>query len=125
MEPLSVVVVDDHEPFRSAACDLLRRCGVVVVGEARDGRGACELVERVRPDLLILDVRLPDLDGFEVTRRLTGSSWRPRIVLVSTREAIDFGHRVEESGADGFITKSRLSGATLQAILRDASEVRR
>ncbi len=122
MAPLSVVIVDDHPSFRAVARDLLAGRGFDVVGEAADGRAAIEAVGRLHPRVVVLDVRLPDIDGFEVARRLLADPAPPVVVLVSTREAADYGRQVAASGALGFITKSKLSGDTLRAILRGREE---
>jgi len=82
-----VLIVDDHDGFRSFAAALLQAEGFEVVGQAADGESALEAAERLRPDLVLLDVQLPDLDGFEVAERLTATSEPPAVVLVSTRDA--------------------------------------
>jgi DNA-binding NarL/FixJ family response regulator len=110
--------VDDHAPFRASARRLLELEGWTVVGEAADGASAVATVERVRPDLVLLDVALPDVTGFDVAERLTGGS--ALIVLVSSRDRADFGGRVRRSGAVGFIAKDELSGAALNALLKEA-----
>jgi DNA-binding NarL/FixJ family response regulator len=114
----SVLIVDDHQGFRAMARDLLSNRGFTVVGEAAGGRQALSEASRLRPAVVLLDVQLPDLDGFEVAQRLRAGSNPPGVVLVSTREASDYGQRIKTSGAVGFITKSRLSGDTLLAVLR-------
>jgi two-component system nitrate/nitrite response regulator NarL len=118
----SVLIVDDHADFRSAARDLLVRSGFEVVGEAADGESALRAAERFEPMVVVLDVQLPGINGFEVSRRLLAAPRPPVVVLVSTAEAIDYGRRIHESGASGFITKSSLTGDTLHAILRGHTE---
>lgn len=118
----TVLIVDDHAAFRAAAHELLTRSGFMVIGEADSGRAAVRMAAQVHPTVVILDVRLPDLDGFEVTRQLLAGQEPPAIVLVSTREATDYGRQLRDSGARGFITKSNLSGDTLHAILRGDKE---
>jgi DNA-binding NarL/FixJ family response regulator len=118
----SVLIVDDHAGFRSTARDLLSASGFEIVAEAADGRSAIAEAGRVRPSVVLLDVQLPDIDGFEVTRRLRGGAAPPVVVLVSTRDASDYGRRLRDSGAAGFITKSKLSGATLRALLPGLEE---
>ena len=118
MSDLSVLIVDDHEGFRGMARDLLTGCGFDVVGEAADGRSALGVATRLRPAIVLLDVQLPDIDGFEVARLLSARNDPPDVVLVSTRETTDYGRRIATSGAVGFITKSSLSGDTLLAVLR-------
>ncbi|HZR95925.1 MAG TPA: response regulator transcription factor [Gaiellaceae bacterium] len=114
---MTVLIVDDHPSFRANARALLEADGFDVVGEAEDGASALRAVDELRPELVLLDVQLPDLDGFEVARRLTGGSFRPAVVLVSSRDGADFGALVERSGARGFIPKAELSGAALSALL--------
>ncbi|MEA2535870.1 MAG: hypothetical protein QOF11_104 [Chloroflexota bacterium] len=122
MTGLSILIVDDHGPFRAQAREMLAAAGFDVVGEAVDGQGALTAVGRHHPALVLLDVQLPDLDGFEVTRRLLAQPQPPVVILVSTREASDYGRRIHGSGALGFITKSRLSGDTLRAVLPERNE---
>jgi DNA-binding NarL/FixJ family response regulator len=114
----TVLIVDDHPSFRSTAHAVLAAEGFDVVGEAEDGESALEAVERLRPDVVLLDVQLPGIDGFEVSRRLTSNGSGPRVVLVSSRDARDFGPLVESSGASGFVPKNELSGAAVAALLR-------
>ena len=123
MPQMSVLIVDDHSGFRAAARALLVSLGFTVVGESEGGGAAVEAAAQLRPDLVLLDVQLPDIDGFEVTRRLAASATAPAVVLVSTRAAVDYGSRIRASGALGLITKSRLSGDTLSALLRESTEV--
>jgi DNA-binding NarL/FixJ family response regulator len=114
--PLRVLIVDDHEPFRGVARELLERAGYVVVGEARDAAEALAAVAVHAPDAVLLDVQLPDRDGFAVAVALTAGNG-PAVVLTSSREADDYGGRVAACGARGFIVKSELSAATIAALL--------
>jgi DNA-binding NarL/FixJ family response regulator len=114
---MTVLIVDDHASFRGIARKMLEHHGYEVVGEAPDGETALEAVGALRPDVVLLDVQLPGIDGFEVASRLTANGSAPAIVIVSSRDAEDFGDLVAESGARGFIPKHDLSGATLGAIL--------
>lgn len=113
----SVLVVDDYGGFRAWARAFLEAEGYRVVGEAADGEEAISAVRRLRPDVVLLDVHLPDLDGFEVARRLAGEPEPPVVVLVSSRELAEFGRRVADSGVHGFISKVELSGETLHAVV--------
>jgi len=115
--PTTVLIVDDHAGFRSSAHMLLEAEGFEVVGEAADGESALELVAQSRPDLVLLDVQLPGIDGFEVTRRLRANGDEPAVILVSSRDSGDYGTLAEESGAAGFVSKGELSGAALEALL--------
>ncbi len=118
---MRALVVDDHAGFRTSARFLLEMEGFEVVGEAVDGASAVSAAERLQPDLVLLDVQLPDLRGFEGARTILGE--RPvRIVLVSSRDESDYGDSIAESGAIGFISKGELSGDRLRALLtRDPS----
>lgn len=118
----SVLIVDDHAGFRSTARDLLSASGFEVVAEAADGQSAISEAGRVRPSVVLLDVQLPDIDGFDVARRLLDVPKPPVVVLVSTRDARDYGRKLADSGAAGFITKAHLSGATLRAMLLPLEE---
>jgi DNA-binding NarL/FixJ family response regulator len=113
----SVLVVDDHDGFRAFARALLQSEGFEVVGEAADGASALEAVARLAPDLVLLDVQLPDLDGFEIAERLAADDDPPAVVLVSTRDAASYRRRLAETSAHGFISKGELSGAALSAVL--------
>jgi DNA-binding NarL/FixJ family response regulator len=117
VEP-TVLIVDDHPGFRSAARALLEADGFDVIGEAADGESALAAAERLRPGLVVLDIHLPDLDGFAVAERLaTGSKPVPAVVLVSSRTASSYRRRLAASPALGFVAKSELSGAALSALL--------
>ncbi|MBJ7520718.1 MAG: response regulator transcription factor [Solirubrobacteraceae bacterium] len=113
----SVLIVDDHPSFRSTARMLLELEGYAVVGEAGDGATALAQAEALRPDVVLLDVNLPDTDGFQVAARLCGFEPAPAVVLVSSREASEYGPLVGTSGARGFIAKADLSGAALEEVL--------
>jgi len=119
----TVVIVDDHDPFRRFARAFLQAAGFQVIGEARDGATAIEAIDRLRPDVVLLDVLLPDLDGFEVARRILAGNRRPAIVLTSTRDAADYGRRIERSGATGFVPKADLAAVGLDRFLRDDGPV--
>ena len=113
----TVLIVDDHPSFRSTARMLLEDAGYVVVGEAADGTGGLRAAQELKPDVVLLDVNLPDLDGFDVAARLTGDAGAPAVVLVSSRDAGDFGPLVGRSGARGFVSKADLSGAAIEGLV--------
>jgi CheY-like chemotaxis protein len=115
--PTSVLIVDDHPSFRLSARRMLEAAGYDVVGEAEDGAAALAAVRELSPDLVLLDVQLPDLDGFEVAARLRAAGGRSAIVLTSTRESSDFGEEIAASAAEGFVTKGELSGEALAALI--------
>ena len=112
----TVLIVDDHETFRSFARELLESEGFEVIGEAEDGTSGVEAVESLRPDLVVLDVQLPDLSGFEVLQRLRSDGVDTPVVLTSSRDASSYGQRLAGSGARGFVPKSDLSGPALDAL---------
>jgi DNA-binding NarL/FixJ family response regulator len=114
---MTVLIVDDHPSFRASARLLLESEGYDVVGEAVDGSAGLLAAAELEPELVLLDVQLPDMDGFEVARRLTRGGDGPAVVLVSSRDGSDFGTLVAESGARGFIAKGDLCGAALTALL--------
>jgi len=111
--PTTVLVVDDHAGFRSRARLLLEAEGYEVIGEAADGETAMAAARRLRPEIVLLDVQLPDLDGFEVAARLSGGDGAPAVVLTSSRDWSDASNLIAESGARGFLPKDTLSGAAI------------
>ena len=118
---MKVLIVDDHAGFRTQARSLLVAAGYEVLGEAADGASALISVRTLRPDVVVLDVQLPDIDGFEVARELHAEPDPPAIILISNREAADFGGRIGRSPAKGFLTKTELSARALATLLDDAS----
>ena len=115
--PTTVLIVDDHATFRASARLLLEAEGFEVIGEAADGGSAIEQTTSLAPDLVLLDVQLPDIDGFEVASRVTQADDAPAVILVSSRDGGDFGTMVKASGARGFVAKADLSGESLRAVL--------
>jgi DNA-binding NarL/FixJ family response regulator len=113
----TIVIVDDHRGFRRFARRVLEADGFAVVGEAGNGAEALEKVRAVRPELVLLDIRLPDLDGFAVAEQLALECDRPLVVLTSSRDAADFEERLRRTPARGFLQKSELSGAALAALI--------
>lgn len=111
------LVVDDHPTFRKTARVLLESEGFQVVGEAADGASAIEAARSLRPDVVLLDIILPDIDGFEVAAMLATNGPPPEVVLTSSHDPRDFGTLIEESEARGFISKAELSAAKLRAVL--------
>jgi len=114
----TVLIVDDHAGFRATARRVLEAGGYSVIAEAADGSSGVTAAAESRPDLALVDVQLPDFDGFEVTRRLQESDGAPDIVLISSHDRADFGSLVETSGARGFVSKADISAAALEALLR-------
>jgi DNA-binding NarL/FixJ family response regulator len=112
-----VLIVDDHEEFRTSARAMLEAAGFQVVGEAANGAEAVAAVDRLRPAVVLLDIRLPDVDGFVVAHRLAGLAEPPQVVLVSSREAVAWGPKLGQSPVRGFIAKADLTGAALRRLL--------
>lgn len=111
----TVLIVDDYQPFRDSARGLLESGDFDVIGEAEDGHEAVRLTGELRPDVVLLDVHMPDLDGFEVARRLAELEPPPTVVLTSSRD--DYAPLVAASAAHAFVRKDALSAETLAAAL--------
>ena len=111
----TVLIVDDYPPFLDSARGLLESGDFEVVGEAEDGLTALRLTEELRPEVVLLDVHMPDLDGFEVARRLAQLESPPLVVLTSSRD--DYAPLVASSAAQAFVRKDALSAETLAAAL--------
>ena len=115
----TVLIVDDHAAFRSAARGLLEQEDFEVVGEAADGASGITLARELEPDVVLLDIVLPDRSGFEVAEDLAAGP--SKIVLVSSRGRADFGPRLRRTPAVGFVTKDQLSGEAIRALLEQAA----
>jgi DNA-binding NarL/FixJ family response regulator len=109
----TVLIVDDHSPFRAAARALLEASGFEVVGEAKDGASAVAAAAALRPEVVLLDIQLPDLDGFAVAAQLAADG--PTVVLTSSRSANSFRRRLAAHPDWRFIAKSELSGEAMAA----------
>lgn len=116
---VTVLLVDDHAGFRASARSMLELDGFEVVGEASDAASALRLAGELEPELVLLDVGLPDASGFEVAERLAAST--SRVILTSSRAQQDLGPRVRQSGALGFVSKDQLGGPALCALLDTSS----
>ena len=112
-----IVIIDDDPAFLARVRLLLEAEGFVVVGEALNGLAGVAAATDVAHDIVLVDVNLPDIDGFEVVERLTREEGAPPVVLTSIRSAQDFGNLVERSRARGFITKADITGDALIAFL--------
>jgi DNA-binding NarL/FixJ family response regulator len=113
----SVLIVDDHADFRASARALLELQGYEVIGDAEDGEAALEAVERLDPDVVLLDIQLPGMDGFEVAERLAGSRRPPRVVLISSRRRTAYEALLPAAPVAGFLGKHELTGPALAALL--------
>ena len=111
-----VLIVDDHPVFRASAMRLLRSNSYEVVGEAADGAEALEAAQRLRPDVVLLDVGLPDSDGLEVARRLSEAQPELSIVLISSRDREELEPLLADTPARGFIPKAELSAGALASL---------
>jgi two-component system nitrate/nitrite response regulator NarL len=113
----TVLIVDDHADFRTFARSILEAGGFDVVGEAGDGASALTSARALRPGLVLLDVQLPDIDGFAVCEQLAEDESSPGVVLTSSRDASSFRRRLGGSSALGFIAKAELSAAALASFV--------
>lgn len=111
-----ILIVDDDQRFRGIVRALLESEGFQVVGEADGGEAALAAARRLDPDVVLLDIQLPDIDGFEVAERLAVEEGGPAVVFTSTRDESDFGPRVHESGARGFVPKDELSAERIASL---------
>ena len=113
----TILIVDDNMAFRSFARRLLDAEGFHVIGEAEDGASAIRAARELAPDVVLLDVVLPDIDGFSVCSHLTETEHPPAVVMTSSREVSTYRRRLQESRARGFVPKSQLSGAAITAVV--------
>jgi DNA-binding NarL/FixJ family response regulator len=116
----TILIIDDSALFRRQARAVLEADGFAVVGEAVDGTSGLATVRELRPDLVLLDLGLPDIDGFEVATALTEGDWSGRVILTSSRDAREYGRRLHDTPCAGFIPKDELSGTAIQALLGEA-----
>jgi len=114
---MSVLIVDDHPSFRASARRLLEAEGFDVIGEAADGHAAIAAAQQLQPNLVLLDVQLPDLNGFEVATRLAALGLPSAVILTSSRDAAEYGTLVTDATVRGFVPKAELSAAALTALL--------
>ena len=113
----TILIVDDDARFRAQARDLLVDDQFVVVGEAVDGASAIASTRSLRPDVVLLDIGLPDGDGFTVAESLAAEESPPMIVLTSSRDARAYGRRLKNGHAVGFIPKEQISAAAIRALV--------
>jgi len=113
----TILIVDDSAAFRLQARAVLEADGLTVVGEAVDGSSGLEAVRRIKPDLVLLDIGLPDMDGFQVAQALADDGSQSAVVLTSSRDASEYGPRLTQGRTLGFVRKDELSGAAIQGLL--------
>jgi DNA-binding NarL/FixJ family response regulator len=111
----TVLIVDDHAGFRRRARRTLEADGYEIVGEAPSGAEGIEAAARLEPDVVLLDVHLPDASGFDIVSRMLARS----VVLISTHDRQDYADLISRSGARGFLSKDQLCGATLEALVAE------
>jgi DNA-binding NarL/FixJ family response regulator len=115
----TALIVDDHPTFRRFARKLLEAAGYIVVGDAEDGASALAAVRALRPDVVLLDVLLPDTTGFEVAKELAAEPDRPLVVLTSSRSAAELAASMRAEHARGFISKRDLTVAAFGALVSE------
>jgi DNA-binding NarL/FixJ family response regulator len=113
----TILIVDDDPRFRRQARDVLEADGFVVIGEAVDGASGLEAAQALRPDYVLLDIGLPDIEGFEVAKTLAVNGPPPWVVLTSSRDARAYGRRLTNVQSLGFIPKERISGAAIRRLV--------
>jgi two-component system response regulator EvgA len=113
----TILIIDDNPGFRRQARAVLEADGLDVVGEASDGTSGLAAARSLRPDLVLLDIGLPDVDGFEVAIALAADGRPPLVVLTSSRDATEYGPRLSSVGAAGFLPKDQLSGESIRALV--------
>ena len=113
----SVLIVDDHAGFRAQARRLLESEGFQVVGEAGNFSSGLEAGRALAPELALVDVYLPDGDGFELASRLQSLADPPAVILISSHDRAEFETCISESGARGFVSKAELSGEAIEELL--------
>jgi DNA-binding NarL/FixJ family response regulator len=123
-EPLSVMVVDDQAPFRMAARAVIRRSeGFTLAGEAENGVKAVELANEIHPDVVLMDINMPEMGGIEATRRITAELPNTFVILCSTYDISDLPPDAAASGARAYVHKEQLGAKTLRRLWDQRNEV--
>jgi DNA-binding NarL/FixJ family response regulator len=113
----TILIVDDDPRFRAQARDVLAADGFVVIGEAPDGASGLKAAQALKPDFVLLDIGLPDIEGFEVAQALSINGPPPLVVLTSSRDARAYGRRLTNGHFLGFVPKERISGPAIRALV--------
>ena len=111
------MIVDDDETFVRAARVVLERDGLTVAGAASSCAEAIRHAEALRPDVVLIDIRLGEESGFDVARRLADNNQAAALIMISTYSAADYADLIAESPAAGFVPKAQLSGAAIRRVL--------
>ena len=116
--PITVLIVDDHPGYRAAARTVLEMDGFEVVGETATGLEGVDEAARLRPQIVLLDIGLPDIDGIEAAQRITAAAGgnAPAVVLISSRDGDGYAAAFAACGARGFIPKADLTGDAITAL---------
>ena len=123
-EPLTVMVVDDQAPFRMAARAVIRRSeGFSLTGEAENGVKALELANEIHPDVVLMDINMPEMGGIEATRRIVAELPETFVILCSTYDISDLPPDAKESGARAYVHKEQLGATTLRRLWDQRNEV--
>jgi DNA-binding NarL/FixJ family response regulator len=123
-EPLSVMVVDDQAPFRMAARAVIRRSeGFSLAGEAENGVKALELANEIHPDVVLMDINMPEMGGIEATRRIVAELPETFVILCSTYDISDLPPDAKDSGARAYVHKEQLGATTLRRLWDQRNEV--
>jgi DNA-binding NarL/FixJ family response regulator len=115
--PRSVLVVDDDAGFRDLATRIVTSWGHTVIGEAGSAAEALAQAAKLRPDVVLLDIGLPDGDGFSLTEQLVAMPWAVRVVLISAEADRATVQAARRAGADSFVPKDELAGAQLRQLI--------
>jgi DNA-binding NarL/FixJ family response regulator len=114
----TILIIDDDPRFRMQAADLLAADGFVVIGQSVDGASGLEAARELRPDFVLVDIGLPDVDGFELARSLAIDGPPPLVVLTSSRDARAYGRRLTKAPSLGFIPKEQISGVAIRSLVK-------